>query len=283
MDKGKEQGNGQPGELKRKLGLGAVVSLGVGTVIGSGIFSSVGEVAAASGCAAITILAFIIGGIIMIPQNMVAAEITAACPDDGGFYVWFREAGSRPLAFLCGWTTFWGGDPPSYSIMALALADYIAFFIPGIAGIGIKLLATALIVVFMAINMRSVEVGGRFLTFMTSFKMLLFALLIGVGLFSMNKTMISAPAVEGAATGFKALLAGVSATTWSYAGMATASGCCCHRASSDETAGQLIRTCGRGSRADTGYRLSRRGHYRVYCNRGYHSIIARNHHVPAKD
>ncbi|MCC2816985.1 amino acid permease [Lachnoclostridium pacaense] len=222
MDKGKEQGNGQPGELKRKLGLGAVVSLGVGTVIGSGIFSSVGEVAAASGCAAITILAFIIGGIIMIPQNMVAAEITAACPDDGGFYVWFREAGSRPLAFLCGWTTFWGGDPPSYSIMALALADYIAFFIPGIAGIGIKLLATALIVVFMAINMRSVEVGGRFLTFMTSFKMLLFALLIGVGLFSMNKTMISAPAVEGAATGFKALLAGVSATTWSYAGMATA-------------------------------------------------------------
>ena len=49
MDKGKEQGNGQPGELKRKLGLGAVVSLGVGTVIGSGIFSSVGEVAAASG------------------------------------------------------------------------------------------------------------------------------------------------------------------------------------------------------------------------------------------
>ena len=75
MDKGKEQGNGQPGELKRKLGLGAVVSLGVGTVIGSGIFSSVGEVAAASGCAAITILAFIIGGIIMIPQNMVAADV----------------------------------------------------------------------------------------------------------------------------------------------------------------------------------------------------------------
>lgn len=95
MDKGKGQGADRPQELKRKLGLGAVVSLGVGTVIGSGIFSSVGEVAAASGCAAITILAFIVGGIIMIPQNMVAAEITAACPDDGGFYVWFREAGIR--------------------------------------------------------------------------------------------------------------------------------------------------------------------------------------------
>ena len=31
-------------ELKRKLGLGAVIALGVGTTVGSGIFSSLGEV-----------------------------------------------------------------------------------------------------------------------------------------------------------------------------------------------------------------------------------------------
>lgn len=216
------KGNEPVVELKRKLGLWTVVSLGVGTVIGSGIFSSVGEVAAASGSAVITILAFIIGGVIMIPQNMVAAEITTACPDDGGFYVWFREAGSRPLAFLCGWATFWGGDPPSYSIMALALADYIAFFMPGIHGIGIKFLATALILIFMVINMRSVEVGGRFLNFMTTFKMILFAIMIGVGLYFMDGTLVSEPAVAGAPVGLAALLAGISATTWSYAGMATA-------------------------------------------------------------
>ena len=36
-------------ELKRKLGLGAVIALGVGTTVGSRIFSSLGEVAGAAG------------------------------------------------------------------------------------------------------------------------------------------------------------------------------------------------------------------------------------------
>lgn len=39
----------QKAELQRKLGLGAVIALGVGTTVGSGIFSSLGEVAAAAG------------------------------------------------------------------------------------------------------------------------------------------------------------------------------------------------------------------------------------------
>jgi fructoselysine transporter len=158
----------------------------------------------------------------MIPQNMVAAEITAAYPNDGGFYIWFREAGSRPMAFLCGWVTFWAGDPPSYAIMALTMASYIAFFIPAITGIGVKLVAAALIIFFMSINMRSVEVGGKFLTSMTTIKMMIFALLIGVGLFYMQGDLVSTPAIAGAPIGIMALLAGISATTWSYAGMATA-------------------------------------------------------------
>ena len=44
--------------LKRKLGLGAAVVISVGTTIGSGIFSSVGEVAGASGCALLSSLPF---------------------------------------------------------------------------------------------------------------------------------------------------------------------------------------------------------------------------------
>ena len=36
-------------ELARKLGLGAVIALGVGTTVGSGIFSSLSEVANAAG------------------------------------------------------------------------------------------------------------------------------------------------------------------------------------------------------------------------------------------
>ena len=45
-------------ELKRKLGLWAAVAISMGTTIGSGIFSSIGDVAGASGSAIIVILAF---------------------------------------------------------------------------------------------------------------------------------------------------------------------------------------------------------------------------------
>ena len=54
------------GELKRKLGLGAALAVAVGSTIGSGIFSSLAEVAGASGSAMMMIASFIIGGLIMI-------------------------------------------------------------------------------------------------------------------------------------------------------------------------------------------------------------------------
>lgn len=49
-------------DLKRKLGLGAVIALGVGTTVGSGIFSSLSEVAGAAGSSLTLVLAFLIGG-----------------------------------------------------------------------------------------------------------------------------------------------------------------------------------------------------------------------------
>ncbi|QAA33437.1 amino acid permease [Clostridium manihotivorum] len=214
----KAPGGGTKTELARKLGLGAAVALGVGTTVGSGIFSSVGGVASAAGCAAFTILAFLIGGLINIPANLVYAELATAYPEDGGQYVYFREAGSRPLAFFCGWISFWATDPPSISIMALAIANYLAFF-TGFSGIVVKLVATALVLIFMAIHLRSVEGGGKFQTFITAFKILPFVLLIGIGLFYMNGSLITAPAAKGAPVGIMALLAAISATTWSYDGM----------------------------------------------------------------
>ena len=41
----------EQGKLKRKLGLGAALAVAVGTTVGSGIFSSLAEVAGASGSA----------------------------------------------------------------------------------------------------------------------------------------------------------------------------------------------------------------------------------------
>lgn len=205
-------------ELGRKLGLWAAVAISLGTTVGSGIFSSIQEVAAASGTALITILAFLIGGIINIPANLVYAELATAYPEDGGQYVYFREAGFKGLAFWCGWISFWATDPPSISIMALAIASYLGFF-TGWSDLTLRFIAVALVLIFMIVHVRSVEGGSKFQTFITFFKILPFILLIGYGLFHLNGGLYSAPAIEGSNIGILALLAGISATTWSFDGM----------------------------------------------------------------
>lgn len=218
MDKKPETALASQGELKRKLGLGAALAVAVGTTVGSGIFSSVGEVAGAAGSAMMMIVSFVVGGIIMIPQNLLYAELASAYPEDGGQYTWLREAGWRPVAFLNGWLAFWATDPSTCSVMSLAIANYLAFFIPGLKGVGVTVTAIVIICIFTALHYRSVEAGAKFQALITSLKMLPFFLLIGVGLFFLKGELITTPAMPGAATGILALLAGVSATTWSYDG-----------------------------------------------------------------
>ena len=202
-------------ELKRKLGLGTVIALGVGTTVGSGIFSSLGEVAGAAGSSLFLVLSFLIGGMLQIPANFCYAELASAFPEDGGQYVYFKEAGSRPLAFLCGWISFWATDPPSISIMALAIANYLAFFIP-VHGLILRLVAVGFVLIFMVLHLRSVEGGGKFQTIITALKVIPFVLIIGIGIFFIKGDLFlsSAPLAGVTATGFTALLAGISAACY---------------------------------------------------------------------
>ena len=59
--------------LKRKLGLGAVLALGVGTTVGTGIISTLGEVAGAAGSSLFLVLSFLIGGMLQVPPNFCYA------------------------------------------------------------------------------------------------------------------------------------------------------------------------------------------------------------------
>ena len=205
--------------LGKKVGLGGAIALSVGTTIGAGIFTSISEISAAAGCALMTVLAFLIGGAIMIPQNLVLAEMATAFTDeDGGHYLFIKRAGWRKLAFLCGWASFWGNEITSVAVVALASAQYIAFLVP-MSDLTIKFVAIAIVVVCMIINLVSVEGTSKFQAVITAIKMLPFVLLIGVGLFYLKGEFVTAAPAAGAPVGIAALLAGISATSWSYDGM----------------------------------------------------------------
>ncbi|MFC7391961.1 amino acid permease [Scopulibacillus cellulosilyticus] len=204
--------------LTRKLGFWSALALGVGTTIGSGIFVSTGDVAKAAGTPSISILAWIIGGVIAIPQMMVLAELSTAYPENGSGYVYLNKAGWRPLAFLYGWATFWALDPPSISIMSLAIVSYISTFFPFFTGFAGKLLGVAIILIITSIHYRSVKEGGLFQVVITAVKIIPFIIVIILGLMYMKTGNFSYTPAAGAAK--HNLIGGISATTWSYTGMA---------------------------------------------------------------
>lgn len=207
--------------LTRKLGLFTAIVLGVGTTVGSGIFASVGSVAGAAGTPLMTIMAFLIGGLIMIPQNLLYTEYSTAYAEDGLFIVYFREAGWPFLSFFGAWSCYWATDPVGIAIMAIAVGNYLAFF-TGFSTLAVRLVAVALIIIFTLLHMIKMEAGAKWQNFITTVKIFPFLVLVVIGLFCVKAANFSAPQIAGSSSGIIALLAGISATTWSYDGMQTA-------------------------------------------------------------
>jgi basic amino acid/polyamine antiporter, APA family len=112
-------------ELPRVLGLFDCIMIVVGSIIGSGIFLKVADVAKALNDFGWIISVWIGVGLITLCGSLALAELSAMYPQAGGPYLYLREAFGRPVAFLWGWTEFW--VVRTGSLGALACATVINF------------------------------------------------------------------------------------------------------------------------------------------------------------
>ena len=87
--------------LKREIGLFGATALGIGAIIGSGIFIVTGIVAGVAGPA--MIVSVIIAGIIAIFSAMSVAELGAYLPEEGGTYAYAQKLISPFAGFIAGW------------------------------------------------------------------------------------------------------------------------------------------------------------------------------------
>lgn len=87
-------------ELRRTLGLPGALAIGVGTMVGAGIFVFPGIAGGEAGPAAI--LSFLLGGAIAILVALAAAELATAMPRSGGAYLYVSQAMGRFAAMLVG-------------------------------------------------------------------------------------------------------------------------------------------------------------------------------------
>src|SRR5512136_3439787 len=92
--------------LPRILSLWDVVMIVIGGVVGSGIFLSPSEIAAAVPAPLLMLAVWVVGGLFSFFGAVSFAELGAAMPEAGGIYIYLREAYGPLLSFLFGWTLF---------------------------------------------------------------------------------------------------------------------------------------------------------------------------------
>ncbi len=206
--------------VKRQLGLTPSLAIIIGTVIGSGVFIQLPIVQQATGSPGLAIIAWLIGGLIWLPQIFILAEMGTAYPQQGFGYLYLQKAGSPALAFMYVWTVFWTSDTPSITILAIAAVAALDVFFPALGDTYLtKTIAALIIMALTWVHVRSVNQGGRLQLVFTIVKLFPLILLCFLGFFffkSDNLFMASTLASDKSI--FVLLSAGVAATVWSYAG-----------------------------------------------------------------
>ena len=113
----------EPSRLARRLSLGDAVVIGLGSMIGAGVFAAVGPAAKAAGSGLLVGLG--IAAAVAYCNATSSAELAAVYPASGGTYVYGRRRLGRFWGFLAGWG-FVVGKTASCAAMAITVGTYAA-------------------------------------------------------------------------------------------------------------------------------------------------------------
>lgn len=176
----------------RDLSLFDASMIGIGAMIGAGIFVLTGIAAGEAGPAAI--LAFALNGVVTLLTAFAYAELSSTIPEAGGGYSFVKRAFPGPIGFLSGWM-LWFAYTVACSLYALGFSSYFWEFFhkyfPAVGhlvgdaigdqtgGILITILISAF---FVWLNARGTEVTGKAENVITIAKIVVLVIFIYYGL-----------------------------------------------------------------------------------------------------
>lgn len=192
-------------QLNRALGLYAATAVVIGSVVGSGIFSSPSGMARTLESAPLMLFVWLLGGVFTAMGAMTQCELVGQMPKTGGMFVYLKEIYGEQVGFLYGWANLMIAGSGAIAGIASIFASYAGEFIAlpkldpsweslGVnipvlgtlypfADIGVKLLGAVAIIVLTALNIRGVAVSGKFQSITTSSKILAILLIALIALF----------------------------------------------------------------------------------------------------
>ena len=182
-------------DLSRDMSLADVTFIGVGAMIGAGVFALTGFAAGLAGPA--LTLAFLLNGFVATFTAISYAELGAAFPEAGGGYLWVKEALVDPNGFYAGWMS-WFAHAVACSLYAITFGTFLAHLIhyagllPEIDQIllfGVitghmleKTFAVLMVALFGYINYRGAEETGTVGIVVTGIKVIVLGVFVGFGI-----------------------------------------------------------------------------------------------------
>lgn len=176
----------------RGLGLFDATMIGVGAMIGAGIFVLTGIAAGEAGPA--SILAFALNGFVTLLTAFAYAELASAIPRAGGGYSFVRMAFPGAVGFISGWM-LWFAYTVACSLYALGFGGYfwelfhkyfpsVANFIFELIGqdLSVVLITLLIAIFFVSLNIRGAAVTGKAENVLTISKIVVLGIFIFFGI-----------------------------------------------------------------------------------------------------
>ncbi|WP_188195214.1 amino acid permease [Nonomuraea sp. SYSU D8015] len=213
------------GELSRSLGLWQLTAIGIGGIIGAGIFALAGAVANQTAGPAV-LVSFLIAGVASAAAAFSYAEFAGMIPKAGSAYTY----GYAVLGELVGWFIGWDlllEYTAIVAVVAIGISGYFGFLVQelgfglpawmlGAPGTGdgrvVDLFAVLLCLLIAFLLNLGIRTAARFETFVVTIKVAVVLLVIVVGFFYVNTANYTpffpfgvGGAITGAATVFFAV------------------------------------------------------------------------------
>ncbi|MFN8178397.1 MAG: amino acid permease [bacterium] len=172
--------------LSREMSVLDVTLIGVGAMIGAGIFVLTGIAAGVAGPA--LIVTFALNGLVALLTAMSYAELGSCYHDAGGGYLWVKEGLPKWNGFLSGWMS-WFAHAVACSLYALGFGAYFEHVLAA-AGVSLphwgflgpqQLLAAGIAVLFAYVNFRGASETGRIGNFVTMAKIAILLVFVAFG------------------------------------------------------------------------------------------------------
>ncbi|MFD5414387.1 APC family permease [Streptomyces nojiriensis] len=194
-------------ELKRTLGVSDAVVVGLGAMVGAGIFAALAPAARAAGGALLAALG--VAGLVAYCNAHSSARLAARYPASGGTYVYGRERLGPFWGYLAGWG-FVIGKTASCAAMALTVGAYLW---PGRQH-GV---AVAAVVALTAASYGGVQKSARIARLIVA---VVLAVLAGVVVVCLSSGAADPGRLSGSGRGVLGLLQGAGLLFFAFAGYA---------------------------------------------------------------